>query len=47
MDQYLEQNSYRLMASPQEIDRAFRAVAGREHEEDYFIAWLCSRTERT
>jgi death-on-curing protein len=46
MDDYLRSNGWRLTAKPQEIDRAFRAVAGREQTEEYFIAWVCSRTER-
>jgi prophage maintenance system killer protein len=46
MDDYLTSNGWRLTATPQEIDRAFRAVAGRTQTEDYFIAWVCSRTER-
>jgi death on curing protein len=46
MDDYLASNGWRMTATPQEIDRAFRAVAGRERTEDYFIAWVCSRTER-
>jgi fido (protein-threonine AMPylation protein) len=46
MDLYLEENGYKLTASPQEIDQMFRAVAAREHSEDYFMDWLISRTER-
>jgi death on curing protein len=46
MDLYLEENGYRFTASPGEIDRMFRAVAARQHSEDYFIAWVCSRTSR-
>jgi death-on-curing protein len=46
MDLYLEENGYRFTASPQEIDRMFRAVAARQHSEDYFIARVCSRTSR-
>ena len=46
MDLYLEENGYRLAASPEEIDRMFRAVAARQRSEDYFIAWVCSRTGR-
>jgi death on curing protein len=45
MDIYLDENGYRLTATPEEIDTMFRAVAGREHGEDYFIAWVCSRAE--
>jgi death on curing protein len=47
MDLDLEQNGYELNADPGEIDHMFRAVAGRKHTEDYFIAWVCSRTTRT
>ncbi len=47
MDLYLEQNGYRFTASPEQIDRMFRAVAARQHSEDYFIAWVCSRASRT
>ncbi len=46
MDLYLDQNGYRFEASAEEIDSMFRAVAARQHSEDYFIAWVCSRTER-
>jgi death on curing protein len=46
MDIYLEENGYELNSTPEEIDRMFRAVASRQHTEDYFVAWLCSRTER-
>lgn len=46
MDLYLEENGYRFTASSEEIDRMFRAVAARQHSEDYFIAWVCSRTSR-
>jgi death-on-curing protein len=46
MDLYLEENGYKLTASPQEIDQMFRAVAAREHSEDYFMDWLISRAER-
>ena len=46
MDLYLEENGYGFTASPEEIDRMFRAVAARQHSEDYFIAWVCSRTSR-
>jgi len=43
---YLADHGWQFSASAQEIDRMFRGVAGREHTEDYFIAWVCSRTER-
>jgi death on curing protein len=46
MDLYLEENGYRFEASPEEIDQMFRAVAARQHSEDYFIAWVCSRSRR-
>ena len=46
MDLYLEENGYRFQASAEEIDGMFRAVAARQHSEDYFVAWVCSRTER-
>jgi death-on-curing protein len=47
MDIYLDENGYELNSTPEEIDRMFRAVASRQNTEDYFVAWLCSRTERT
>ena len=43
---YLPQNVWRLAATPKEIDVMFRAVAAREHSEDYFISWACRHTER-
>ncbi|HEX4188963.1 MAG TPA: type II toxin-antitoxin system death-on-curing family toxin [Solirubrobacteraceae bacterium] len=46
MSLYLEEHGFELVASPDEIDRIFRAVAARHHSEDYFVAWLCSRTQR-
>lgn len=45
MDIYLQEHGYKLTASPQDIDRTFRALAGREMTEDYFTVWLDSRTE--
>jgi death-on-curing protein len=45
MDIYLEQHGYRLTATPQDIDRTFRAVASKQMTEDYFLIWLKSRTE--
>jgi death-on-curing protein len=42
---YLEENGLMLTASPQEIDSTLRAVASRKHTEEYFMVWLCSRTE--
>lgn len=46
MDLYLDENGFRFTASPEEIDTMFRQVAAREQTEDYFIAWVCSRTRR-
>jgi death-on-curing protein len=46
MDLYLDEHGYRLNAEPAEVDRIFRAVAARQHSEDYFVAWVCSRSER-
>jgi death-on-curing protein len=46
MVEYLEDHGWRLVAIPEEIDGMFRAVAARRYSEDYFIVWLCSRTER-
>jgi death-on-curing protein len=46
MDDYLEENGWRLTATPSEIDRTFRALAARQMSEDYFHRWLISRTER-
>jgi death on curing protein len=47
MDLYLDENGYTFDATPEEVDRMFRAVASRQRTENYFVAWLCSRTERT
>jgi death on curing protein len=44
MDLYLEQHDYRLTATPQDVDRTFRAVASKQMTEDYFLTWLRSRT---
>src|SRR3954454_7757998 len=46
IDDYLEENGWRLTATPSEIDRTFRALAARQMSEDYFHRWLISRTER-
>jgi death-on-curing protein len=46
MVEHLEDHGWQLAASPEEIDYMFRSVAARHHNEDYFIVWLCSRTER-
>ena len=35
---HLEEHGYELSAAPDEIDRMFRAVAARQHSEDYFVA---------
>ncbi len=45
MELCLAEGGWRLHARPDEIDRMFRGVAARVHPEDYFIAWVCSRTE--
>jgi death on curing protein len=42
---YLLEQGIRLTASPEDIDRTFRAVASRRMTEDYFTIWLGSRTE--
>lgn len=46
MDLYLEGHGYRLAATPAEIDRTFRALAGRELSEEGFLAWLQTHTGR-
>jgi prophage maintenance system killer protein len=46
MDLHLDGNGDRLTAAPADVDHMFRAVAAREHSEDYFIAWVRSNTER-
>jgi death-on-curing protein len=46
MTLYLREQGWRFTAAPEEIDQMFRAVASRKHTEDYFMVWLCSRTER-
>ena len=43
---YLREQGWRLTATAEDIDRMFRAVAGREQTEDYFHVWLTARTER-
>ncbi|HWX87403.1 MAG TPA: Fic family protein [Solirubrobacteraceae bacterium] len=45
MTLYLEQHGHQLTATPQDIDRTFRAVAAKQMTEDYFHIWLRSRTE--
>lgn len=47
MDLYLEEQGYRLDAAPPEIDRTFRALAGRELSEESFLAWLEAHTQRS
>lgn len=42
MDLHLEEDGYRLSASPPEIDRIFRALASRELTEEDFTAWLAA-----
>lgn len=44
MDLYLEEQGYCLQATPPEIDRAFRALAGRELSEEGFLTWLEAHT---
>jgi death-on-curing protein len=46
MDLYLEEHGYQLIATPEEIDQTFRALAAREMTEDYFVVWLHARTSR-
>lgn len=43
MDLRLQEHDLQLGATPEEIDHIFRAVAGREIEEEYFIAWVQQR----
>lgn len=47
MDLALTEDGFTFTASPQDVDMMFRAVAAREHTEDYFIAWVCSRTQKS
>jgi death-on-curing protein len=47
MDLALEADGFTFSATPEEIDQMFRAVAGRQHTEEYFVAWVCSRTTKT
>jgi death on curing protein len=42
----LGESGYRLKATPREIDRTFRSLAGRRMTEDYFTVWLTAHTER-
>lgn len=42
MDIYLEEQGYRFAATAPEIDRVFRALAGRELSEEGFLTWLKS-----
>jgi death on curing protein len=46
MELYLEEQGWRLTATPVEIDNTLRSVAGRKMTEDYFTMWLIFRTER-
>ncbi|HXM86282.1 MAG TPA: Fic family protein [Solirubrobacteraceae bacterium] len=43
---YLLEHGWRLTAAPGDIDRTFRAVAGRQQNEQDFCAWLASHVER-
>lgn len=45
MDLYLEQQGFRISASQRDVDRTFRAVAGRTMTEDHFVIWLESHVE--
>lgn len=45
MDIYLKEHGYTLTATPQDIDRTFRLLAGSRMTEDYFTVWLNSRTD--
>lgn len=47
MENYLEDEGWRFAASAPEIDRTFRALAGRAMSEDEFHEWLVSRSQRT
>lgn len=47
MDEALRREGWELVASPEEIDHAFRAVAGRTHTEEAFIEWVFSRSKRS
>lgn len=42
LDLHLKEDGYLLSASPQEIDRVFRALASRELTEEDFTAWLAA-----
>jgi death on curing protein len=46
MEDYLEEEGWRFAASASDIDRTFRALAGRAMSEDEFRDWLVSRTQR-
>jgi hypothetical protein len=43
----LERHGRELRATPEEIDRTFRALAARRVIETYFTDWLGSHTELT
>ena len=47
MDLYLEEEGFRLNASPAEIDRTFRELASGRLSEAGFLGWLRSRVVRT
>lgn len=46
MEDYLEEQGWRLVADAHDIDYAFRALAGRSISEEEFYDWLVSHTER-
>lgn len=45
MDLYLEQEGIRLAATAVELDQTLRAVAGKDMDEDDFVAWSHAHTE--
>jgi hypothetical protein len=46
MEDYLDEEGWRFAASASDIDRTFRALAGRAMSEDEFRDWLVARTQR-
>jgi death-on-curing protein len=44
MEDYLAEHGWGMTATPDDIDRTFRALAARELSEDAFHDWLTSRT---
>ncbi len=46
MDVYLQSEGLALRAAAEEIDRVFRAVAGRSLDEEGFADWLRARVAR-